>query len=63
MDDGKGYKARPIGKFLRFYIDGTTYAELKEKAKTSKRKIPYEAKLRLEESLSRIDFVEDSDNS
>lgn len=53
------YKTRPLGKFIKVFLDGTTYNELKEKARQGKRKITKEASLRIEDSLIRTPCLED----
>lgn len=49
------------GRFLRIFLDGSTYALLKEKSQKSNRRIAKEAALRVEESLSRVETVSGGD--
>ncbi|EFF0756778.1 hypothetical protein CCS87_004459 [Escherichia coli] len=44
-------KPRPAGKFIRVYVDGIVYEELRKIAKKDSRNIPKTAALKIEEAL------------
>lgn len=47
----KPLKPRLAGQFLRFYLDGVVYEELKKRAKKNSRSIPKTATIIIEEAL------------
>ncbi|EIT1500707.1 hypothetical protein L1H89_003988 [Salmonella enterica] len=44
-------KPRPAGKFIRLYLDGVVYEELKKKAKKNAKSVQKTALLIIEEAL------------
>jgi len=44
-------KPRPAGKFIRVYLDGIVYGELKKSARKDSRTISKTAALKIEEAL------------
>lgn len=44
-------KPRPAGKFIRLYLDGVVYEELKKSAKKNSKSIQHTAVLKIEEAL------------
>ncbi|ENT6278599.1 TPA: hypothetical protein KW991_003823 [Escherichia coli] len=44
-------KPRPVGKFIRIYVDGSVYEELRKIAKKDSRNIPKTAAIKIEEAL------------
>ncbi len=51
MIQGLPLKPRHAGKFIKLYLDGVVYAELKKNAKKNSKSIQQTAALKIEEAL------------